>query len=101
MEQIKQSLHPFHFQTREFDVELLLLCEENDSALIKKLAIDWFRSVEKRFNPYLADSEISLLNTLAGENCRVSTTLLEVLFLAEAFEPLMTTVTRFLGSHFY
>lgn len=86
MEQIKQSLHPFHFQTREFDVELLLLCEENDSALIKKLAIDWFRSVEKRFNPYLADSEISLLNTLAGENCRVSTTMLEVLFLAEAYQ---------------
>ncbi|KRE35436.1 FAD:protein FMN transferase [Paenibacillus sp. Soil724D2] len=86
MERITQYLHPFHFQTMESNIELLLRCEEKESTLIKKLAIDWFRSVEKRFSPYLADSEISLLNTLAGENCMVSATMLEVLFLAEGYQ---------------
>ncbi|MDQ0892344.1 thiamine biosynthesis lipoprotein [Paenibacillus sp. V4I9] len=86
MERITQYLHPFHFQTRESNIEMLLHCEEKDSTLIKKLAMDWFRSVEKRFSPNLADSEISLLNTLAGENCMVSSTMLEVLFLAEAYQ---------------
>ena len=86
MERITQYLHPFHFQTRESNIEMLLHCEENESTLIKKLAIDWFQSVEKRFSPYLADSEISLLNTLAGENCMVSSTMLEVLFLAETYQ---------------
>lgn len=86
MERITQYLHPFHFQTRESTIEMLLHCEEKDSSLIKKQAMDWFRSVEKRFSPYLADSEINLLNTLAGENCMVSSTMLEVLFLAEAYQ---------------
>lgn len=86
MERITQYLHPFHLQTMESNIEMLLHCEEKESTLIKKLAIDWFRSVEKRFSPYLADSEIRLLNTLAGENCMVSTTMLEVLFLAEAYQ---------------
>ncbi|NRF92124.1 FAD:protein FMN transferase [Paenibacillus frigoriresistens] len=86
MERITQYLHPFHFQTLESTIEMLLHCEEKDTTLINKQAMDWFRSVEKRFSTNLADSEISLLNALAGENCLVSTTMLEVLFLAEAYQ---------------
>jgi thiamine biosynthesis lipoprotein len=86
MERITQSLHPFHFQTMESTIEMLLHCEEKASPLIKQQAMDWFRGVEQRFSPNLAESEISLLNTLAGENCLISSTMLEVLFLAEAYQ---------------
>jgi thiamine biosynthesis lipoprotein len=86
MEPITNSFHSFHFQTMESDIELLLRCEEKDRTLIMKQAMDWFRGVESRFSPHLADSEINLLNTLAGENCMVSNTMLEVLFLAEMYQ---------------
>ena len=45
-----------------------------------------FGRQEKRFSLGLADSEINLLNTLAGESCLVSNTMLEVLFLAEMYQ---------------
>ncbi|NOV02896.1 FAD:protein FMN transferase [Paenibacillus planticolens] len=86
MEPTTPSFHSFHFHTQESEIELLLRCEEKERTLITKLTDDWFRHVEKRFNPMLADSEISLLNTLAGENCMVSNTMLEVLFLAEMYQ---------------
>lgn len=86
MEPITPSFHSFHFQALESEIELLLRCDEKDRTLITKLTDDWFRNVEKRFSPILADSEISLLNTLAGENCLVSNTMLEVLFLAEMYQ---------------
>ncbi|GFZ80711.1 FAD:protein FMN transferase [Paenibacillus marchantiophytorum] len=86
MEPITPSFHSFQFQAIESNVELLLSCEEKDYAPIKKLATDWFHQTEKRFSRILADSEISLLNTLAGENCMVSNTMLEVLFLAEMYQ---------------
>ncbi|MBP1964693.1 FAD:protein FMN transferase [Paenibacillus aceris] len=86
MEPITPSFHSFHFQALESEIELLLRCDEIDRTLITKLTDDWFRNVEKRFSPILADSEISLLNTLAGENCLVSNTMLEVLFLAEMYQ---------------
>ncbi|NQX71492.1 FAD:protein FMN transferase [Paenibacillus alba] len=86
MEPITPSFYSFQFQAIESDVELLLSCEEKDHTHIKKLAIDWFQKVDKRFSLLLADSELSLLNTLAGENCMVSNTMLEVLFLAELYQ---------------
>jgi FAD:protein FMN transferase len=86
MEPITEFFHPFHFQAMQSDIELLLRCENKDAHNIEKIAFDWFRSVEKRFSHLLADSEISLLNTLAGENCMISNTMLEVLYLAETFQ---------------
>ncbi|TXK82629.1 FAD:protein FMN transferase [Paenibacillus sp. N3.4] len=86
MEPITSSLQTFHFNTMGSDIEMLLRCENQDTSLIEKIAFDWFHNVEKRFSHLLADSEISLLNTLAGEHCMVSNTMLEVLFLAETYQ---------------
>lgn len=88
MELIPPSFHSFHFHALESEIELLLRCDEKDRTLITKITDDWFRDVRKRFSPLLASSEISLLNTLAGENCMVSNTMLEVLFLAEMYQAL-------------
>ncbi|UJF32868.1 FAD:protein FMN transferase [Paenibacillus hexagrammi] len=85
MELVTESFHPFRFQALQVDIELLLRCEDKDALIIEKLAVDWFRSAEKRFNRSLAESEINLLNTLAGEKCKVSNTMLEVLHLVEAY----------------
>ncbi|MEW9701008.1 FAD:protein FMN transferase [Paenibacillus sp. SI8] len=86
MEPIAPSFHPFHFQALQSNIELLLRCEDKDVPIIEKVTMDWFRSVEKRFSRLHDNSEISLLNTLAGENCMISNTMLEVLFLAEAYQ---------------
>ncbi|MCY9659601.1 FAD:protein FMN transferase [Paenibacillus chondroitinus] len=86
MEPFAPSFHSFHFQSLKAEIELLLRCEDKERTLITQLTDDWFRNVDKRFSPALADSEISLLNTLAGENCMVSNTMLEVLFLAEMYQ---------------
>ncbi|MBD0382408.1 FAD:protein FMN transferase [Paenibacillus sedimenti] len=86
MEPITESFHPFRLQAMQTDIELLLRCEDKDAYFIEQMAIDWFHSVEKRFSLRLADSEINLLNTLAGETCMVSTIMLEVLFLAETYQ---------------
>ncbi|MFD0694615.1 FAD:protein FMN transferase [Paenibacillus sp. GCM10027628] len=86
MEPITDSFHPFYLQAMQADIELLLRCEDKDVYFIEKMAADWFHSVEKRFSRLLEGSEINQLNTLAGENCLVSNTMLEVLFLAETYQ---------------
>ena len=80
------SFLPFHFQTLDSAIELLLPCEENQQLRIQEIGSEWFGREEKRFSLGLADSEIDLLNTLAGESCLVSNTMLEVLFLAEMYQ---------------
>ncbi|MGG1552915.1 FAD:protein FMN transferase [Paenibacillus ferrarius] len=80
-----QAYLPFHFHTMASDIELLLYCSEEDQSRIHHAGTDWFRRVDQRFNSELADSEINLLNTLAGESCLVSNQMLEVLFLAEMY----------------
>ncbi|MDD9271062.1 FAD:protein FMN transferase [Paenibacillus sp. GCM10023248] len=86
MEPITPSFHSFHFHALDSEIEMLLRCGEKDRSLVTQITEDWFRDVEKRFNPLLAGSEIALLNMLAGENCMVSNTMLEVLFLAEMYQ---------------
>ena len=80
------SFLPFHFQTLDSAIELLLPCEENQQLRIHEIGNKWFGREEKRFSLGLADSEINLLNKLAGESCLVSNTMLEVLFLAEMYQ---------------
>lgn len=81
-----QTFLPFHFHTINSTIELLLPCEERQQLGIQDIVKDWFGREEKRFSSDLADSEINLLNTLAGESCLVSTPMLEVLFLAEMYQ---------------
>ncbi len=78
---------PFHFQTLDSAIELLLPCGEQQQQLrIHEIGNEWFEREEKRFSHSLPDSEINLLNTLAGECCLVSNSMLEVLFLAEMYQ---------------
>lgn len=78
---------PFHFQTLDSAIELLLPHGEQRHQLqIHEIGNEWFGREEKRFSHSLPDSEINLLNTLAGESCLVSNTMLEVLFLAEMYQ---------------
>ncbi|NQX62399.1 FAD:protein FMN transferase [Paenibacillus qinlingensis] len=78
---------PFHFQTLDSAIELLLPHGEQRQQLqIHEIGNEWFGREEKRFSLSLPDSEINLLNTLAGESCLVSNAMLEVLFLAEMYQ---------------
>ncbi|KRF01666.1 hypothetical protein ASG89_25205 [Paenibacillus sp. Soil766] len=78
---------PFHFQTLDSAIELLLPHGEQRQQLqIHEIGNEWFRREEKRFSHNLPDSEINLLNTLAGESCLVSNAMIEVLFLAEMYQ---------------
>jgi thiamine biosynthesis lipoprotein len=86
MTQPPQAFLPFHFQTMDSAVTLLLPCEQSEHLRIHEIGTDWFGREDKRFGQERADSEINLLNTLAGESCLVSTPMMEVLFLAEMYQ---------------
>ncbi|NOU66454.1 hypothetical protein GC096_20650 [Paenibacillus sp. LMG 31461] len=78
---------PFHFQTLDSAIELLLpYGEQRQQLRIHEIGNEWFGREEKRFSHSLPESEINLLNTLAGESCLVSNAMLEVLFLAEMYQ---------------
>ncbi|OAS17392.1 FAD:protein FMN transferase [Paenibacillus oryzisoli] len=80
---------PFHFQTMDSAIELLLpLGEQQQQLRIHEIGNEWFGREERRFSHRHPDSEINLLNTLAGESCLVSNAMLEVLFLAEMYQAL-------------
>jgi thiamine biosynthesis lipoprotein len=93
-----ERFHRLHFHALHTNVDLLIRAESDEIAVIERMSIEWFREAEARFSRKLPDSELNLLNTLAGERCKVSDRMLEVLALAEtyrrithsAYNPLIT-----------
>jgi thiamine biosynthesis lipoprotein len=80
-----EIFHLIQFQALNTKVDLLILTEPDKIPIIERLAKDWFQNAEARFSRSSSDSELSLLNTLAGERCKVSDVMLEVLALAEKY----------------
>jgi thiamine biosynthesis lipoprotein len=80
-----EIFHLIQFQALNTNVDLLILIEPDKIPIIERLAKDWFQNAEARFSRHSFDSELSLLNTLAGERCKISDVMLEVLSLAEKY----------------
>lgn len=80
-----ELFHRVHVQALNTDVELLLWVAPQDCPIVERISLDWLHSAEARFSRHNPDSELSLLNSLAGERCLVSDVMLEVLSLAEAY----------------
>jgi thiamine biosynthesis lipoprotein len=85
VERFSEMFHRFHFQALNTKVELLIWAESQEIVVIERLAVEWFRDTEARFSLDNPDSELHLLNTLAGERCKVSDMMLEVLTLTETY----------------
>lgn len=80
-----ESFHPVHFRGLNIDVDLLLWTAPQESTIVERVARDWFRGAEARFSRSVQDSELNLLNRLAGERCLISDVMFEVLSLSEQF----------------
>ncbi|BBH23724.1 hypothetical protein Back11_50690 [Paenibacillus baekrokdamisoli] len=79
-------LHRFSFGAMNTTVTCTLQCEDEENAAeLERLTHHWFSHVEKRFSRFLPDSELCHLNVLAGERCMISSTMLEVLLLAQTY----------------
>ncbi|NHN30596.1 FAD:protein FMN transferase [Paenibacillus agricola] len=84
-DQSSERFYRFHFQALNTNVDLLIWAESHEIAVIERMAIEWFRDTEARFSRHHPQSELNLLNTLAGERCKVSDMMLEVLALTETY----------------
>ena len=80
-----EMFHRFHFQALNTNVDLLIWAESQEIAVIERMAMEWFRDTEARFSLHNPHSELNLLNALAGERCKVSDMMLEVLALTETY----------------
>lgn len=82
------SLHAVNFRAMDTRIDLMYRTGKPAVSDVERLAIDWFQAAEARFSRFLANSELSQLNRVAGARCMVSEPMLEVLLLAEAYTKL-------------